>query len=394
MPKPDFSMPAAELAQMLARQAEAVCRYYLPAGRREGRYWLVGDVHNTPGRSLFVRLTGGGTGKGVAGRWQDAAEGTHGDLLDLIRECRGLTEFRDVAEEARRFLGLTGDDHAADYERRRRPLGQLPSLPDARAVSEPQADDGRDPAPDAAQAQRAARRLFGMAQPLPGTLGETYLHRRGITAAALTGIDALRFHPRCYYRATPEAQPEPWPALIAAVTDLDGRITGIQRTWLDPDGFDPLDPIQLGKAPLAAPRRALGLLLGHAVRFGSSAGLEGGPVNHLLVAGEGIETMLSLRCVLPAIPMAAALSAGHLAALLLPAGLRRLYIARDADAAGDRAVACLTERAITAGVEAITLSPYLGDFNDDLRELGDAELRSNLRVQLAPEDAQRFMTSG
>ncbi|MDE2240708.1 MAG: hypothetical protein KGJ73_12385, partial [Rhodospirillales bacterium] len=228
MPKPDFSMPVAELAQMLARQAEAVCRYYLPAGRREGRYWLVGDVHNTPGRSLFVRLTGGGTGKGAAGRWQDAAEGTHGDLLDLIRECLGLTEFRDVAEEARRFLGLAGGDHAAPCERRR-PLGYLPSLPDACAVPEPQADDGCDPAPDAAQAQRAARRLFGMAQPLPGTLGETYLHRRGIAAAALTGIDALRFHPRCYYRATPDAQPEPWPALLAAVTDLDGAISGIQR---------------------------------------------------------------------------------------------------------------------------------------------------------------------
>nr|WP_295746230.1 toprim domain-containing protein [uncultured Acidocella sp.] len=394
MPKPDFSMPVAELAQMLARQAEAVCRYYLPAGRREGRYWLVGDVHNTPGRSLFVRLSGGGTGKGAAGRWQDAAEGTHGDLLDLIRENCGLTEFRKVAEEARRFLGLAGDDHAADYERRRRPLGHLPNLPAACAVPQPQAADGCDPAPDAAQAQRAARRLFGMAQALPRPLAETYLHRRGISAAALTGIDALRFHPRCYYRATPEAQPEPWPALIAAVTDLEGRITGIQRTWLDPDGFDPLDPFQRGKAPLATPRRALGLLLGHAVRFGTRAGLEGGPVNGLLVAGEGIETVLSLRCVLPAIPIAAALSAGHLAALILPAGLRRLYIARDADAAGDRAVASLTERAIAAGIEAITLSPRLGDFNDDLRELRATELRTNLRVQLAPEDAQRFLVSG
>ena len=394
MPKPDFSMPAAELAQMLARQAEAVCRYYLPAGRREGRYWLVGDVHNTPGRSLFVRLTGGGTGKGAAGRWQDAAEGKHGDLLDLIRENCGLTEFREVADEARRFLGLTGDDHTAGYERRCPPRGNVPSLPGTYAASEPQADEGFDLAPDVAQAQRAARRLFGMAQPLPGTLGETYLHQRGITPAALTGIDALRFHPRCFYRTTPEAQPELWPALIAAVTDLEGCITGIQRTWLDPDGLDPLDPIRLGKAPLATPRRAMGLLLGHAVRFGTMAGLHGGPVNHLLVAGEGIETMLSLRCVLPAIPVTAALSAGHLAALLLPAGLRRFYIARDADAAGDRAVARLTERAEAAGIQAITLSPYLGDFNDDLRERGLAELRAHLRVQLAPEDAQRFMTSG
>ena len=49
---------ASELARRLAREAEAVCRHYLSNGKREGRYWLVGDVHNTPGRSLFVRLTG------------------------------------------------------------------------------------------------------------------------------------------------------------------------------------------------------------------------------------------------------------------------------------------------------------------------------------------------
>nr|WP_235706175.1 toprim domain-containing protein [Acidiphilium iwatense] len=323
----------------------------------------------------------------------DAATGEHGDLLDLIRENCGLSTFRDVAEEARRFLGLAGFDHtAADKHRSRHPQGHGACLL-GRGAPETQTDADCDSAPEAAQVQRAARRLFGMAQPLPGTLAETYLHRRGITSAALTGIGALRFHPRCFHRAAPDAPPAPWPALLAAVTDLEGTITGIQRTWLDPDGLDPIDPTRLGKAPLAAPRRAMGLLLGHAVRFGTTAGLHGGPVNHLLVAGEGIETMLSLRCLLPAIPMAAALSAGHLAALLLPVGLRRLYIARDADAAGDRAGACLTERAIAAGVEAITLSPSLSDFNDDLRELGAAELRAHLRVQLAPEDAQRFMTS-
>jgi len=47
---------ASELARRLAREAEAVCRHYLSNGKREGRYWLVGDVHNTSGRSLFVRL--------------------------------------------------------------------------------------------------------------------------------------------------------------------------------------------------------------------------------------------------------------------------------------------------------------------------------------------------
>lgn len=64
-------MGAADLARRLARDAEAVCRYYLPNGRREGRYWLVGDLDNNPGRSLFVRLSGGESGKGAAGKWTE-----------------------------------------------------------------------------------------------------------------------------------------------------------------------------------------------------------------------------------------------------------------------------------------------------------------------------------
>ncbi len=63
--------PASELAHRLASNAEAVCRHYLSNGRREGRYWLVGDAANNPGRSLFVRLTGPTSGKGAAGKWTD-----------------------------------------------------------------------------------------------------------------------------------------------------------------------------------------------------------------------------------------------------------------------------------------------------------------------------------
>jgi len=62
---------ASELAHRLAREAEAVCRHYLSNGRREGRYWLVGDVRNTPGRSMFVRLKGPEAGRGAAGKWTE-----------------------------------------------------------------------------------------------------------------------------------------------------------------------------------------------------------------------------------------------------------------------------------------------------------------------------------
>ncbi|NKE45308.1 DNA primase [Roseomonas frigidaquae] len=335
---------AAALARRLARNAEAVCRHYLSNGQREGRWWTVGDVANTPGRSLFVRLHGPETGSGAAGKWTDAATGDHGDLLDLIARAGGLDCLRDVLEEARRFLSLPA-----------------PQRPEPRA-------------PVAAGSPDAACRLFNAGQPIKGTLAETYLRARGITC--LDDLPALRFHPRCYYRANENAPVETWPALLAAVTDLGGTITGVHRTWLARDGS--------GKAPVATPRRAMGRLLGNGVRFGAA--------QEVVAVGEGIETMLALRCVLPTLPMIAALSASHLVALVLPPGVRRLYVAQDSDHAGNRAAAMLTECAGRAGIESVALSPRSEDFNEDLRQIGAAELAAWVRVQMAPVDAALLPT--
>lgn len=344
---------ASELARRLAREAEAVCRHYLSNGKREGRYWLVGDVHNTPGRSMFVRLRD--SPKGPAGKWTDAATGEHGDLLDVIRHSLGLRDFREVADEARRFLKLPRT--ASELVQQRPPVRTVVPM----------------------GSQEAARRLFAISSPIEGTMVETYLRGRGIARVHHGG--SLRFHPRCYYRPDEHLPTETWPAMIACVTDLDGKVTGVHRTWLDPDGFD---RIRLGKAPLDTPRRAIGDLLGNAVRFGAAD-------DDVLVAGEGIETMLSLRCALPTLPMAAALSANHLAAMLLSSSLRRLYIARDTDAAGDMVQAILLNRAQEAGIEAIPLSPRLGDFNEDLHIFGLDALQAALRLQFAPEDVSRFL---
>jgi DNA primase len=76
--------------------------------------------------------------------------------------------------------------------------------------------------------------------------------------------------------------------------------------------------------------------------------------------------------------------------MLFPPGLRRLYIVRDNDPAGQRASATLTARAQAAGVEALTLVPVLKDFNDDLRQREAAALAASVRDQLAPEDVTRF----
>ena len=113
-----------------------------------------------------------------------------------------------------------------------------------------------------------------------------------------------------------------------------------------------------------------------------------------MAAGEGGETMLSLRQVLPAMPIVAALSANHLAALELPGTLRRIYPVRDDDPAGRGAVDALSTRARAAGIEALTLSASLGDLNDDLRLLGREAFAASMRLQFAPQDVARFLAAG
>lgn len=340
--------PAADLSQKLSREAEAVCRQYLSNGKKHGHYWVVGDVDNTPGRSLYVRLTGPTRGKGAAGKWADAATGEHGDLLDLIAANLNLSTLRDTLDEARRFLSLPRPE------------------PPAREMQ----------APAVRGSPEAARRLWAMGHPIAGTLAERYLSARGLKN--LRSLGALRFHSNCYYwREDLDANepPEAWPALLSKVTDNAGTLTGVHRTWLDPKAGN--------KAPLDPNRKAMGNLLGNAVRIGSPT--------DIFAVGEGLETMLSLRQALGGLPIAAALSGSHLAAFDPPTDLRRLYVAIDNDAAGQAAFEALTHRFVDSGLHLSPLRPILNDFNSDLRRCGIDEMRSHLRPQLLPVDVPTLL---
>lgn len=335
-------MDIASLSDRLAASAEAVCRHYLPNGRRAGRYWIVGDVAGSPGRSLFVRLASDGGRR--AGRWSDAATGEYGDLLDIIRTSAGCTDLAAAIEEAVRFL----------------------SYPDAgTSTVSHQPSRGRSDI----ERRSAARRLWDRAVPLRHTLASRYLAARGLIA---DDEPNLRFHPSCLFRDDADATRQ-LPAMIAAVRDGAGEIVAVHRTWLSSD--------PPGKADIKAPRRALGPVLGHGVPLGADS------EPRIAVTGEGLETVLSVRAALPTMGCIAALSAGHLGGLDLRPDLERLYIAADRNTAGREAARRLAGVARSRGIETIILRSRGGDFNDDLREDGIVSLRARLVAQLAPEDA-------
>ena len=316
-------MNAAAIAAALGARAEAVCRVYLPRGRKQGRYWVAGDLDGARGRSLYVRLSGPGT----PGKWTDAADGSHGDLLDLIRHRSRAPTLRAALDEASAFLALPAAPAAGEGDRY-----------------------------DAAE---AARRLWRRCRAIDGTHAERYLHARGLARCRFA---ALRFYSELRYREGSTVRR--LPALVAAVTGDDGAVTGVQRTWLDARS-----PARAG---VATPRKALGRVYGLAVRFGRPA--DGAS----LLVGEGIETVLSVVTAMPDITAAAALSAGSLGAFAPPPGVARLVIARDNDIEGEQAAMRLARRCARAGVPACVVVPEGGDFNDDLVTLGPAALAARL----------------
>ena len=327
----------ADLSADLADRAESFCRHYFPEGRKQGNYWQVGDTSGAKGQSLAIRLQAEGRRK--AGSWTDYATGQYGDLIDLLHERLGSVTLKGTLREVRSFLG------------------EAPCPATLHATRNPEP-------PNAASGKRIARarRLFAAGKPVLGTLAATYLQGRGITRLG----PALRYHPRVFLRhGTDDADPpQRAPALLAKITENRGQITGCARVYLDLSTG--------GLAEIESPKRILGQLYGHAIRFWS-----GSPRSDLIV-GEGLENTLSVGTALPEFDLASCLTASHLGLFIPPPGIKRIWIARDNDEVGRNASMRLRNQLESLGIACGELVPAMGDFNDDLRAFGRDALRRSL----------------
>ena len=245
-------------------------------------------------------------------RFQCFGCGASGDVLDYIGRLHGVG-LREAAEM------LTG--------------GQLPSVHVA-------------PAPPCDDADRIAeaKAIWRSAQPIAGTLAETYLRSRAITMYI---PDSIRFARLTYGKRGPLH-----PCLVAAVASADNRLVGIQRTYLAPDGK--------GKASVSKPKLSLGRVSGGAIRLA--------PCAASLIVCEGLEDGLTLQQELGRAVWVAAGST-MLPNMIFPAGVREVAIGGDADEPGRDAARKTAVAFIHRGIQARTFFPIdAKDFNAELME--------------------------
>jgi hypothetical protein len=199
-----------------------------------------------------------------------------------------------------------------------------------------------------------ALRIWRETERGPGSIGEQYLASRGIGFGQWQA--SLRYHSRCPRPRDDAANlVSPLPAIVALVEHAARGPVAVHCTYLRSDGS--------GKADVERPKAIFGPAAGGAVRFGiPHAGQE-------LAVAEGIETALSvaMACSMPAW---AALSAGGIKNLVLPAEATHIVICADHDATGtgERAANESAARWLAEGRRVrIAMPPEQNtDFNDVL----------------------------
>lgn len=267
------------------------------------------------------------------GQWYDHEAGAGGDVFGLIQRKNG-GDFPAVLAWAADWSGIAPEAHP------RRP-------PRHRAPAPAPADD----APADARVARALA-LWDQAQPIQGTLAETYLQHRGIAGEL---PEALRFHPAC-----PRGS-DRLPAMVALMTDpATAEPVGIHRTYLRPDGADRLrEDRGEGRGKMMLGRAGV-------IRLSPDDAL-----THGLGIAEGMET--GLACISAEFaPIWAAGSAGAIARFPVLAGIEGLTLFADTGEAGQDAAETCGQRWASAGREVwiVTPAPQDSDWADTLRRVG------------------------
>jgi hypothetical protein len=313
------------IAQLLADRIEALVEQLLSGGKLvERRYWRCGSTAGERGQSLCVYLVGG-----RRGRWKDFSSGEHGDPIDLIAAVHHCS-LGEAIRWARGWLGL-GE---VDPEERERLKSRAEKL---RAERQRQAER------EALHKRQDALRIFLASTALaPSDMTDRYLGGRGVDLRRLGRMPrALRTHPGLRHPSGGV-----WPAMVAAVSDVNGRHIATHRTWLEERNLACEEGPRVGKAPVDNAKMVLGDCAGGFIRLWRAGGVvpwskvEPGDV---LILGEGIEDVLSYVQDRPQHFAACTVGLSAMAGVVLPSEFTTVCVLAQNDPAGSPAAKLLQQ---------------------------------------------------
>lgn len=247
-------------------------------------------------------------------RFQCFGCGAHGDVLDFVQRLNQIS-----LPEAAKMLRAGGE------------LGSIV------AISKPAAEK--------LDRSANARAIWERTVAAEGTPAESYLRHRGLRSPIPSDIR---------FANLPCDNLGSLPCLVAAIRDLSGEVSGIQRIWLAHDGR--------GKADVSKAKRSLGRVKGAAIRLGEING------SGIIIVCEGPEDGLSLLEMLDT-PVWVAAGATFLPAMQFPRDIRSVVIAADDDAVGKAEAQKAARTFVARGLNVSIIRPTVGfkDFNDELR---------------------------
>lgn len=246
--------------------------------------------------------------------------GRSGDVLDFVQE----------AYRVRLFEAIDMLDS-----------GVLAELRQQRAPAKPKQD-----------LREVANRIAGQAVAIQGTPAELYLRNRAITMLLPHTLRFARLAPPKNSGLLKANGPGLLPCLVAVVTDPDGTLVGIQRTYVTEDG-------RKAAAADGKVKFSLGLVAGGAIQLGAPA--------ETIVVTEGLEDGLSLAQALGESVWVAA-GTSMLPHMSFASVTRSIVIGADADEAGERAAQKAAEvyRDAQLAVRIMRPAPPHKDWNEVL----------------------------
>ena len=287
------------------------------------------------------------------GLWNSFEEGKGGNAFDLIKRELGITDFKEVLEFAKGFVGYQADSEF------------VPIKP--KVHQKETAKNKHDSKSDYAQ------QLVSQSQPLTGTAGEQYLHNRGLFNIGQSDVRYIR----SLHATTNSGNKTQTPAIIAYTRSEQGKVNNAQVIRITPDGQKNLN--------VSIRKQTYGAINGRAVILNHQADKS---VTYLV---EGPETGFAIL---------AANKKAHVLAVLGKSNFKTI----DLEQLAGKVVLCLdndgiktfTEEAIKDAVARIEQSGrqvhlimpewHKQDFNDVLQQQGHQALSNQVKKLITPQE--------